>query len=299
MAATPQRSKFKRSFGHANHFLVTIVVGLATVKAGATAPETEIPAAWSPKDAKRSAERSEAFAIQGAVVFLMTALDLYLAEVARLASHRSPSLQSALEAATRDRGGLRAKVRAFADFSDALGTAELALVEAAIQWRNRLVHPGSNARFNSSLREELARHAYELDSDYRHLDPHRMIISFESGGESPSLKEAAGMISATHRFIRAVDSAVLKTLDYEQLLEDVLRRHLGEVPPDQVHSRANRLWGRTEQRAYRALLSLAKQHGFSETTKASSSGVTYEALNQLATLTPRAAIARFRPDLVA
>lgn len=296
MTATPERSHFKRSFGQANHFLVTIIVGLHAVKSRDAVAPPDLPAAWDPKDAARSAERSEAFAIQGAVVFLTTALDQYLADVARLMRPTSPSLASALDAAGQKKGGLRGEARVFADFSEALRTPELALVESAIHWRNRLVHPGSNARFNSELRTRLAEHGLEFDTEYRHLDPERMIRTFGTGDPAPSLKEIAGMITATHRFIRRVDSAVLENLDYEGYLEGILRKHLREGSREQAHERANRVWGRTPRRASQAIVTLAKQNGFTDAAEHSTHGLGSEALARLAGMSARVAMDRLYPD---
>ena len=296
MAATPERTHFKRSFGQANHFLVTIIVGLHTVKTLEAVPPPNLPAAWDPKDAGRSAERSEAFAIQGALVFLVTALDQYLGEVARLARPRSPSLAAAIDAAAKNNKGLRGQVQAFANFSGTLQSAELALVESAVQWRNRLIHLGSNARFNSELRDQLVEHAHEYETDYRHLEPDRMIKAFAARVESPSLKELAGMITATHRFIRRVDSGVLAKLDYDEYLEGVLRRHLEEVSRGKAYDRANRMWGRTEERACRAISTLARQSGFTDPTEHTIRGITDTTVARLASLSSREALATFRPS---
>lgn len=296
MAATPERTHFKRSFGQANHFLVTILVGLNAVKTREAVPPPNLPAAWDPKDARRSADRSEAFAIQGALVFLVTALDQYLGEVARLTRPKSIPLAAAIDAATKSDKGLRGRVQAFADFSGASQTAELALVESAVQWRNRLIHVGSNARFNAELRGQLIEHTHEYETDYRHLEPDRMIRSFADSAESPSLKEIAGMITATHRLIRRVDAGVLATLDYDQYLAGVLCRHLGEVSQDMAHDRANRMWGRTEGRAGRAILALARQSGFTDPTEDTIRGITDTTVTQLAGLSSRKALATFRPS---
>ena len=296
MAATPQRSHFKRSFGQANHFLVTILVGLNAVKTGDALPPPALPAAWNPKDASRSAERSEAFAIRAALVFMVVELDHYLGESARLAGPRSPSLSAALDAAAKNNKGLRGRVRAFAQFSESLGTAELALVESALHWRNRLIHVGSNARITRELRDQLIEHEHELESDYRHLDPERMIKRFDDGATSPSLKEMAGMITATHRYIAKVDSSVLGNVDYDQFLDGLLRRHLGEVPRHRAKDRANRIWGRTEHRARQAIIMLARQNGFTDPTEDTTAGLTESTVSRLAGLSSQQAMTAFAPS---
>jgi hypothetical protein len=294
MSATPQRSQFKRTFGQANHFLVTLIVGLDAVKAGNIG--SNLPAAWNPKDRVRSAERSEGFAIQGTLVFLITALDEYLGEIARLARPSSAELIAALDASRANEKGRRGVIQAFAAFSGAARTVELALVESSIEWRNRLIHPGSKARLNSDLRDQLREHARELMDDYHHLKADQLIARFESNQDSPSFKELAGMIAATHRIVRQVDSAILARLDYEQLLLSILKRHLAEVSRSEAQLRANRIWGRTDQRARHAILSLARQNGFATPQEAAAHGLTDKTINKLAGMSCREALTAFLPS---
>lgn len=293
MSATPERARFKRTFGQANHFLLTLIVGLEAVKAGNAGPT--LPAAWNPINPVRSAQRSEGFAIQGTLVFLVTALDRYLGDVARLARSSSVRLAAAIDAAKENDKGLRGEIQAFADFAGGLRTVELALVESAVQWRNRIIHPSSKARFNNDLCDRLLEHAQELKDDYRHLDPEQMIARFESHVESPSFKEITGMITATHRFVRVVDSAVLATLDYESFIQSTIKRHLAEVPRDEAQKRANRIWGRTELRARRAIVSLARQNGFTDPEDDAAHGLTDTTIEQLAGMSCRQALTAFLP----
>lgn len=295
MTATPERSRFKRTFGQSNHFLLTLIVGLDAVKAGNAGPS--LPAAWNPKDPSRSAQRSEGFAIQGTVVFLITAVDQYLGDIARLVSPSSAELAAALDSAREKEKGLHGKIQAFADFAGVPPGVELALVESALQWRNRLIHPRSRARFNSALRERLLEHTQELNDDYCHLEPERMIARFESNDESPSFKEVTGMITATHRFVRAVDSAVLAKLDYGLLMRSTIKRYLTEVSRDEAQERANRIWGRTGLRARRAIVSLARQNGFTDAeVDGAAHGLTYTTIDQLAGMSCRQALTAFVPS---
>ena len=111
MAETPARIRFKRSFGQANHFLVTIIVGLNSIKNSDHMLPSDLPAAWDPQDARRSAERSEAFAIQGTSVFLVTALDQYLSEAAELSRPNSQQIVADLDAAAKNEKGLRGRYK--------------------------------------------------------------------------------------------------------------------------------------------------------------------------------------------
>lgn len=240
--------------------------------------------AWNPKDAARSATRSEEFALQSGVVFLVTSLAEYLHGAARLARLASTDLASSLDAVDSNNNGLGGRVRAFAEFAKVTSSAELPLVEVAVRWRHRLIHPRSNERITGGLRESLQRHQPEYMADYRHLDPKMLMGRFEGPASAPSLKEATGMIVATHRFVGSVDAEILETLNYDAYMEGVLRRHFEGLGREDALSRANRIWGRTEDRARLAIINLARQNGLSDAAADANNGLREGTIVRLAAM---------------
>lgn len=289
MTVTPERSEFKRTFGQSNHFLVTLLVGLNCIRSGSAGLPPELPVTWNPQDAARSAIRSEEFALQSGVVFLVTALSEYLHGAARLARSTSPDLAASLAAVDSNNRGLSGRVDAFAEFAKLTGSAEAPLVEVAVRWRHRLVHPRSNQRINGNLHDNLLLHRSEYLEGYRHLDPALLIERFDRGASAPSLKEVAGMVVATHRFIRSVDAAVLETLNYDDYMNGVLRRHFEGMGRQEALARANRIWGRTEDRARLAIINLACQNGLSKAAEGVSNGLKEEAITKIAAMSSKQA----------
>ena len=80
---TQARAAFKELLGHANHFLITILVGLNGVKCGTVKHDDEFRAAWNPRDAKASAERSRLFALDLALVRAVDSLATYMVRCRR------------------------------------------------------------------------------------------------------------------------------------------------------------------------------------------------------------------------
>ena len=70
--------KFKKEIGQANHFLITILVGLDGVKSGKVEKNDEFSAAWNPKDVVASAERSRIYTIKASLAWVVDCLDMYL-----------------------------------------------------------------------------------------------------------------------------------------------------------------------------------------------------------------------------
>src|SRR4051812_20576999 len=75
---TQARAAFKDLLGQANHFLITLLVGLGAVRDGVATLDDEFRTSWSPHDVKRSAERSRQFALDLSLVRAIDALDTYM-----------------------------------------------------------------------------------------------------------------------------------------------------------------------------------------------------------------------------
>ena len=69
--------KFKTEMGQANHFLITIMVGLDAVEDGAKKRES-FHTTWNPQNARASASRSRHYAIKSALAWAVDNLDMYL-----------------------------------------------------------------------------------------------------------------------------------------------------------------------------------------------------------------------------
>ena len=80
---TQARWAFKDLLGQANHFLITILVGLDGVRSGEVTLHPEFRTSWNPQNVARSAERSRIFVMDLALIRSIDALDTYMMMSAR------------------------------------------------------------------------------------------------------------------------------------------------------------------------------------------------------------------------
>lgn len=59
--------QFKKRMGQANHFLITILIGLDEVSKGLVKKPDTLDVSWNPKDVKASAERSRVYALNSSL----------------------------------------------------------------------------------------------------------------------------------------------------------------------------------------------------------------------------------------
>ena len=69
---------FKKKMGQANHFLITILIGLDEVGKGTVKKPDSLDAAWNPKDTKASVIRSREFALNSSLVWIIDNFDAYV-----------------------------------------------------------------------------------------------------------------------------------------------------------------------------------------------------------------------------
>jgi len=81
LETSPARRAFKRSLGQANHFLITILVGLDAIEDGTAKQRQGMPASWNPQNPAQSAARSRGFAARAAFALLFDCIDAYTWEI--------------------------------------------------------------------------------------------------------------------------------------------------------------------------------------------------------------------------
>jgi hypothetical protein len=83
LSRTRARWAFKDLLGQANHFLITILVGLDGVRKSTVTVAEEFRTSWNPQDRVRSADRSRMFALDLSLVRAVDSLDTYMMQSAR------------------------------------------------------------------------------------------------------------------------------------------------------------------------------------------------------------------------
>lgn len=210
--------KFKKEIGQANHFLITILIGLDGVKSGKVVKNDEFDAAWNPRDVIVSANRSRIYTIKASLAWVVDCLDMYL----RLCN-RKPRLLSE-ELSNKFNGTSHRVYEKYKLVSDecALSDIDKAVVDLMICWRNRMTHFDADNDISNESRNILIECVNEDETTKKiHLDSNRMLNSFDQN-ECPTFKEMAFMISRTISFVESIDKILLDRVNVLTVLNDVL-----------------------------------------------------------------------------
>src|SRR5208282_2747561 len=188
---TEARKRFKDLLGQANHFLITILIGLDGVEKGLVDRDAAFHAAWNPRDVQASARRSRDFALDLALVRVVDSLDAYMSWC-----HRKPAVIQ--ESRFCDEIGLAGnkvwfKLDTFQRNIARIDPTILSLNRLAIAWRNRRVHSLSENDISPDDRSTLQSQAPSIFEQFRGLDSGKLLERFDHS-KAPTFKEAAGLL---------------------------------------------------------------------------------------------------------
>lgn len=132
------RRYFKKRLGQANHFLITILVGLDGIIKDDITLSPEFSTSWNPKNKENSAKRSAKFALNSALAWAIDNLDAYF-----IMCHQKPTLfedQTLIDDMSKAGRHVHDKFIAIYRYLERKGAESIkpyaALVGLAIQWRN-------------------------------------------------------------------------------------------------------------------------------------------------------------------
>lgn len=282
------RARFKNLLGHANHLIVTTLVGLDAVEKGLVeAAPPELHASWSPQNPVSSARRARRLILDMVLVRAVDAIDIYIRTARRL-----PSLIQ--DQALRDSidGAQRSIFRKIAMLEGRYGSDDpilFALTLVMIAWRNKAAHEEADTAVEDRHRQTLLDHASAIASDYCGLDVERLLAGFDAA--EPTFKEAASLINAAQRFVRLLESLLFRDLDAEQYLKELVWK----VPDELSGENARRfrkhglqsVWGRDSSDRPKAVVRHLRQFGITDVRRHSEGAVFSSSLiTQLVGMTP-------------
>ena len=207
--------KFKTEVGQANHFLITIIIGLDAVEDGAQKKEF-FNTTWNPRNVKASVGRSRHYAIKSALAWIVDNLDMYL----RLCN-REPRLYNDIESSeiARTKHSVYNKLACIINNHSELAVNQYAYVDLLICWRNNLVHfDAENQLLPSSLQYFRNIPSDDIVANIYHLNVAEMLNRFKNG-ECPTFKETATLISMTIHFVEELDKLLLRDIQQYRFLE--------------------------------------------------------------------------------
>lgn len=287
------RRIFKSQLGHANHLIITALVGLDGVERGVV---NEVPkdlrTVWSPNNAVSSAKRSRRLILDMALIKAIDAFDVYVRNVIRKpALVQSPSFRKEL-----DKAGFSIflKLQAIERHCQGLGGLPLAIVFLMVAWRNRSAHTESDRDAPQGHLDKLRSNKEEVAARFSGLDVDMLLGGYEAM-RPVTFKEVASLINAVHHLVAEVDAELLSSLDVEQYLKDVVWASLSDSrKPNELieHARKRRavnVWGKDPNDRGDAILRLLLQQGFSKIPSKQQSGalVSTELIAMLQQQTPK------------
>jgi len=220
---TEARAIFKQLLGQANHFLITLLIGLQAVRDGKATPDEEFRTSWNPHSAKDSADRSRMFALDLALVRAIDALDAYMMRSNRKPfAISAPDFRSAMDGTGQS---VSKRLTVFEVHAGPLSPEHASLLRLGIAWRNRRVHSLSDKDITAEERVCLQSKHAELHRDYAGLSINDMLKKFDAS-EPPHFKEAAAIIRAAQNAVEVFDGSLLKNIDLERYLRELLAERL-------------------------------------------------------------------------
>lgn len=215
---THARWAFKDLLGQANHFLITILVGLNGVRKNKIEFDDEFRTSWNPKSALRSAERSRVFALDLSLIRAIDALDTYFILSVRKPCALLPSFVSAMDGTGRS---VAKRLNVFDCHLPQLRESHKVALEVAIEWRNRRVHSLSDDRIDKAMRKTLTDDAKYFEENHSGLNIKELLSHFDAS-LSPTFKEAASIIALCHEAVRVYDAKILEQLHVTQYVSDAV-----------------------------------------------------------------------------
>lgn len=216
--------QFKKRMGQANHFLITILIGLDEVGKGTVKKPDTLDVSWDPKDAKASAIRSREFALNSSLAWIIDNFDAYVQNCKRKPRLiEKKDLLSALDSADR-----RVNDKFVVLFNRYKSIEQIklygALLALGIQWRNITTHSEAKNILDEEYVNILSDNKEWYHANFSHLVINDTLVHFNAH-KSPSLKETTSIIKAVLRFIELVDTELIRELDNERYLTELFEEH--------------------------------------------------------------------------
>lgn len=221
MKYTKAKRNFKERLGQANHFLITSLVGLDGIENNIITSKPEsFRTSWNPKDTVRSAIRTRSFLLKSFLGWSVESLEMYLTVL-----NRKPKLLESLEFEKLFSQAGQSVYKKTILIGDYIGVDKIliALMEVLITWRNYTFHYDIDNNIREESEKILTDNSFDVNKRFCGLDIDLMKGNWQSR-EDFTFKETASLIHATHDFVSAIDEYVIKNLDLERYVIDVLKK---------------------------------------------------------------------------
>jgi len=262
------RKTFKRLLGQANHYLITVLVGLDYIKKNDVTLSEEFKTSWNPRSKESSSIRSREFAIGATLSWTIDSLDAYLGYC-----HRKPSLYQDNDLLEKAGGAGQSADKKFMVLYNHIKNVPIqdfskyyALTNLAFKWRNRLVHVFAENQITQELREILISNEEFYHKNFQGLEIKRLLNQFDNSN-TPSFKEITSIVRGVHKFVELADNYLLKTIDKELHFIECLDFHfkLNAENINDLRQKTAMFYNTPYERRMNSLNQIIMNYGFSET----------------------------------
>jgi hypothetical protein len=226
--------------GEAIACLNTVVVGLDAVEKGYEKPEA-LDISWSPHDKRAASRKARKFIVESILVRVFEAIYQHSVVISRLPRFR--------ETVAKWNGDTTKAAKVYDTYKTVVG--DTYLVSSAVlvaHWRNRIVHPGSNARLQSKQKSVLRDNESEIFQKYKGLNVDCLLCHFEEG--RPTLKDISSLIAMAINLAREVDRHISSNLSKEDFdawyeyfgLREAIEKVKAETKPQKLNDSIGRVF---------------------------------------------------------
>lgn len=225
------RKDVKKISGQANHFLITILVGLDSIKKNDITLPPEFRTSWNPKDKIRSVLRSREYALNSSLAWAVDCLDAYFTKI-----NQYPKLIEGEYLQSKIDGSGRSVYERYNIFSDYIMSNNFtkedfalykAFIDLAIQWRNNTTHYNAENVIQKRNETTLIKNTDIIKEKFCGLIIEETLKHFNEG-KAPTFKEVTSLIRATQKYIEILDIFLLTRIDIVRYTYDLLNRFFAE-----------------------------------------------------------------------
>lgn len=234
------RSAFKEMLGQANHFLITILVGLNGVRSGRVGLDPEFSTSWAPHNTIRSADRSRQFVLDLALIRAVDSVDAYM-----MMCRRQPRVIKDENFAKEMDGSGQRISRRLEIFCEHLGEPlpeVLSFLRLSVEWRNRMVHSLAPGNFSNKDSKILLDGDNFFRSNFSGLIIRDLLARYDAR-EHPSFKEAAAVIRVAHMVVELFDNKIISGMDVAEYLDEAIRLFFTGNSEGGAERACGKVWG--------------------------------------------------------
>lgn len=220
--------------GHANHFLITLLIGLDSITRYNVSKPNDFSTSWNPRNKKHSVDRSREYALNASLAWSIDCLDGYFnsCNLEPKIIDKS-SFISELDSANRS---VNEKFKIFSKnylLNNRRAEIPTGIVALAIQWRNNTTHSNAQNNLEQHYTQVLKQHKEDIKVHYCNLDIEQTLDNFKNK-KSPTFKEVATIIKATQEFVELIDQKLISELDINKNALNIIEHFFKRNPQEKI-----------------------------------------------------------------